>query len=202
MSGVIRAPIRGAEKRGIEGFAKGVGKGLLGLLVKPVIGLSDAATDVMIGVKGSVEGVAGGPQLRDQLRPRRALYGRDRALQNYQLADATASMLMMRTRLAGEEYLSHCDMNSRVALLSVKRLMLLGDDGKELLIVKYRQIKSIEVRQINKPNGHAEWGVLIFLKAPRKNGSEIEVISCEERATAVTLCSQMMRGVNLVATEF
>ena len=48
--------MRGAETRGVEGFAKGIGKGLLGLLVKPVIGLSDAATDVMIGVKGSVEG--------------------------------------------------------------------------------------------------------------------------------------------------
>jgi len=204
VSGVIRAPIRGAEKRGVQGFAKGVGKGLLGLLVKPVIGLSDAATDVMIGVKGSVEGATGGGHFgvyREQLRPRRALYGRDRALRYYNLADATAALLMTRTRLAGEEYLSHYDMGSRVALLSVKRVLLLSDDGKELLMVKFKQMKAVEVRQVPKPDGRAEWGVLIFLRSPRKNGSEIEVINCEEESMATDLCSQMKRGMNLAAIE-
>eukprot|EP00566_Odontella_aurita_P001299 CAMPEP_0113600808 /NCGR_PEP_ID=MMETSP0015_2-20120614/42898_1 /TAXON_ID=2838 /ORGANISM="Odontella" /LENGTH=881 /DNA_ID=CAMNT_0000509077 /DNA_START=68 /DNA_END=2713 /DNA_ORIENTATION=- /assembly_acc=CAM_ASM_000160 len=204
VSGVIRAPIRGAEKRGVQGFAKGVGKGLLGLLVKPVIGLSDAATDVMIGVKGSVERTSGGAEYgvyREQLRPRRALYGRDRSLRQYQLADATAALLMTRTRLAGEEYLSHFDMGSRVALLSVKRFLLLSDEGKELLMVKFKQMKNVEIRQVPKPDGHAEWGVLIFLRSPRKNGSEIEVINCEEEATAIELCTQMKRGMHVVVND-
>jgi len=41
VTGVVRAPLRGAEKGGFEGFAKGIGKGILGLLVKPIIGISD-----------------------------------------------------------------------------------------------------------------------------------------------------------------
>lgn len=86
-TGVVRAPLRGAERSGVQGFAKGVGKGLLGLLVKPLVGLSDAATDVMIGVKGSVEAgkiqPRGGVHGMRQIRPRRALYGNGRTVREY-----------------------------------------------------------------------------------------------------------------------
>jgi len=210
VSGVVRAPMRGAEKRGVEGFAKGIGKGLLGLLVKPVIGLSDAATDVMIGVKGSIEGVAEGSKssssarLRDQLRPRRAFYGRDRAIRQYELADATAAALMMRSRLATEQYLSHCDMGGRVALMSVRQALIIGEDGQELLVVKFKQIASAEVRRVPGSNDNPQkmvWGVLIFLNKPRNNGSEIEVVTCEEKDIAMELAAQLKRGVALAKSE-
>uniref|UniRef100_A0A7S2U5Y0 Vacuolar protein sorting-associated protein 13 DH-like domain-containing protein n=1 Tax=Attheya septentrionalis TaxID=420275 RepID=A0A7S2U5Y0_9STRA len=201
VTGVVRAPIRGAEKRGVEGFAKGVGKGLLGLLVKPVIGLSDAATDVMIGVKGSVEGGYQSGIQRSQVRPRRALYGRDRSIRAYQFEDATAASLFMSTRLAGENYLSHLDMEDKVALLSVKRLLLLGEDGEERLIVRYRQIKELEVRDVLQENGDMEYGVIVFLNSPRTNGSEVEVIGCKEKKVALELCEQVKRGINLVASD-
>lgn len=210
VSGVVRAPMRGAEKRGVEGFAKGIGKGLLGLLVKPVIGLSDAATDVMIGVKGSVEGAGERSQtnpsarLRDQLRPRRAFYGQDRAIRQYELADATAAALMMRTRLATEQYLSHCDMGGRVALMSVRQALIIGEDGQELLVVKFKQIASIEVRRVPGSKEDPQkmvWGVLIFLNMPRNNGSEIEVLTCEEKDIAMELAAQLKRGISLATSE-
>ena len=210
VSGVVRAPMRGAEKRGVEGFAKGIGKGLLGLLVKPVIGLSDAATDVMIGVKGSVEGAGERSQtnpsarLRDQLRPRRAFYGQDRAIRQYELADATAAALMMRTRLATEQYLSHCDMGGRVALMSVRQSLIIGEDGQELLVVKFKQIASIEVRRVPGSKEDPQkmvWGVLIFLNKPRNNGSEIEVLTCEEKDIAMELAAQLKRGISLATSE-
>lgn len=210
VSGVVRAPMRGAEKRGVEGFAKGIGKGLLGLLVKPVIGLSDAATDVMIGVKGSIEGAAEGSnpsssaRLRDQLRPRRAFYGRDRAIRQYELADATAAALMMRTRLATEQYLSHCDMGGRVALMSIRQALIIGEDGQELLVVKFKQIASIEVRRVPGSKEDSQkmvWGVLIFLNKPRNNGSEIEVVTCEENDVAMELAAQLRRGVALAKSD-
>ena len=210
VSGVVRAPMRGAEKRGVEGFAKGIGKGLLGLLVKPVIGLSDAATDVMIGVKGSIEGVAEGSnpsssaRLRDQLRPRRAFYGQDRAIRQYELADATAAALMMRTRLATEQYLSHCDMGGRVALMSVRQALIIGEDGQELLVVKFKQIASVEIRRVPGSKEDPQkmvWGVLIFLNKPRNNGSEIEVVTCEEKDIAMELAAQLKRGVALAKSE-
>lgn len=205
VTGVIRAPIRGAEKSGFEGFAKGIGKGLLGLLVKPVIGISDAATDVMIGVQGSVEGGMSGTHQRGvsrhQIRPRRPLYGRDQVLRTYSPSDAAAATLMMRTRLAGEAYLGHCDMGGSVALLSVKRALVLGEDGNERLLVKYKHIRSAEVQKVTNLDGSDEWGIVIVLSVPRRNGSEVEIITCQDKKTALDLCEQINHGLDLVAEE-
>eukprot|EP00553_Chaetoceros_curvisetus_P009045 CAMPEP_0204635410 /NCGR_PEP_ID=MMETSP0717-20131115/31467_1 /ASSEMBLY_ACC=CAM_ASM_000666 /TAXON_ID=230516 /ORGANISM="Chaetoceros curvisetus" /LENGTH=455 /DNA_ID=CAMNT_0051654151 /DNA_START=104 /DNA_END=1471 /DNA_ORIENTATION=- len=203
--GVVRAPMRGAEKRGVEGFAKGVGKGLLGLVVKPVIGISDAATDVMVGVKGSLE--AGNNSQRgrssvnnqSQIRPRRAFYGRDRRLRPYVFVDAISAAIMMRTKLAGENYLSHVDMGGRVAILSVRRFLLLGDDGETQLLIKLKNIKRVTLRQIDS-NG-IEWGVLIFLKTSRKNGNQVEVITSEDIEIAKELESKIKQGAALCGAE-
>lgn len=49
VSGLIKNPLKGAERGGFAGFAKGVGTGMLGLVVKPVVGVTDAATDLLQG---------------------------------------------------------------------------------------------------------------------------------------------------------
>ena len=197
VTGVVRAPIRGAEKRGFEGFAKGIGKGLLGLLVKPLIGISDGLTDVMIGVQGSVDGSAGQSGLLLQIRPRRALYGRDRVIRPYNVADAAAMALMQRTRIAGEFYLSHVDMGDRLALLSVKRVLLLGPSGEELLVLKYKHIERAEMQSISLADGTPGWGIVLVLNTPRRNGSEVEVINCREQWQATTLLSHIEEGMRL-----
>lgn len=192
--GVVRAPVRGAEKRGVEGFAKGVGKGLIGLVMKPVIGLSDAATDVMVGVKGALDG--DNEIVSTHIRPRRAFYGRDRQLRPYEIVDAISSAIMMRTRLAGEKYLSHVDMGGRVAILGVKRLLLLGDDGRTQLLIKLRNIKFVELRQVPKPDESGmEWGILIFLK--NSTYKDIEVITTEDADIANDLFTKIKQGVNI-----
>jgi Vacuolar-sorting-associated 13 protein C-terminal/Autophagy-related protein C terminal domain len=193
VTGVVKAPIRGAEKNGFEGFAKGIGKGLLGLLVKPIIGISDGFSDVMIGVKGSVDGARNqGTQSAYQIRLRRALYGQDKHIRVYNVADAAASALMLRTRLAGEPYFSHVEMMDRVALLSVKRLLIIDRKGKELLVVKLKHIESIELRNVASEDGTPEWGIIVLLHIPRNNGSEIEVITCHEKSTATLLHAKLM----------
>lgn len=202
VTGVVKAPLRGAEKKGFEGFAKGIGKGLLGLLVKPIIGISDGITDVMIGVKSSVDRSSGSASLQlAQIRPRRPLYGADRMIRAYNVADAAAAALLLRTRLAGENYLAHLDMGDRVALLSVKRMVLLGPEGQELLVLKYRHIESLEVRDIEQPDGTEGWGIVVILNTPRRNGSEVEVINCKDKTQATDLCQLMEQGMKLVALE-
>lgn len=199
VTGVVKAPMRGAEKRGIEGFAKGIGKGLLGLLVKPIIGISDAATDVMIGVRSTVENSSGAQtSQRNQFRPRRPMYGRDKVLRPYNLEDAAAATLMLRTRNAGENYFSHMDMDDRVALLSSRRLLLLGRKGQELLSLKFKHVANIHVRSIKQEDGSDGWGIVVLLNTPRRNGSEVEVVCCKEHSQAVELCSQIQRGMALV----
>lgn len=194
--GVVRAPMRGAEKRGMEGFAKGVGKGLLGLIVKPVIGLSDAATDVMIGVKGSIEVVSSGSQRTMsvvQVRPRRAVYGADRRIRPYAFVDAISSAILMKTSLAGEEYLTHIDLGGRVVIISIRRFLLLGDDGEAQLIIKLKSIKSVEVRQ---SSNNTECGVVIMLKSSRRNvGNDTEVIYTDNVDVARELCAKIRQSL-------
>jgi hypothetical protein len=200
--GVVRAPMIGAEKPCVEGFSKGVGKGLLGLVVKPVIGISDAATDVMVGVKGSLEGVGNkakkGSANQSQVRPRRAFYGRDRRLKPYVFVDAISAAIMMRTRLGGDNYLSHVDMGGRVAILSVKRFLLLGDDGEQQLLIKLKNIKRIDLRRVPKSGGGSEWGVLIFLKTARNNGNEVEVVTTPDKGIAKDICAKIQQGITLL----
>ena len=199
VTGVVRAPIRGAEKHGLEGFAKGIGKGLLGLLVKPIIGISDGFSDVMIGVKGSVEGGSTGSYQPTQVRPRRALYGQEKAIRTFNFPDAAASALLLRTRLACEPYLSHFDLGDRVILLSCKRGVLLGRHGEELLVIKLKQIETVEIRGVTHEDGGIEWGVVLVLNAPGPSGNDVEVIVCKEKSHAEQLCAQLNHGKDVAS---
>ena len=48
IGGLARHPMQGAEKEGVQGFVKGVGKGFLGLATKPAIGAFDLASSTYL----------------------------------------------------------------------------------------------------------------------------------------------------------
>ncbi|KAF7684230.1 putative vacuolar protein sorting-associated protein 13A [Astathelohania contejeani] len=54
VKGVVKNPIKGAKKGGIGGFIAGVGKGVVGVFTKPVVGLADFASGVSDGIKYSI----------------------------------------------------------------------------------------------------------------------------------------------------
>ncbi|KAG6842210.1 hypothetical protein C0991_000180 [Blastosporella zonata] len=53
MEGVLMKPIEGAGSEGAIGFFKGVGKGLAGVVTKPVIGFFDLASNVSEGIRNT-----------------------------------------------------------------------------------------------------------------------------------------------------
>ncbi|KAJ1339754.1 hypothetical protein BSLG_005660 [Batrachochytrium salamandrivorans] len=53
VTGVVSQPLKGAHEAGIEGFFKGLGKGLVGVVAKPMIGVMDLATSVSEGIKNT-----------------------------------------------------------------------------------------------------------------------------------------------------
>ena len=59
LAGVILDPLRGAEREGALGFVKGVGKGLTGLVVKPVAGVLDFTNKASEGVVNSAKALTG-----------------------------------------------------------------------------------------------------------------------------------------------
>ena len=51
VSGVVLKPISGAKQKGVEGFFKGVGKGVVGLVTRPTAGVIDFASGLFGAVK-------------------------------------------------------------------------------------------------------------------------------------------------------
>jgi len=186
VTGVVSKPIRGAERNGLEGFAKGVGKGLLGLIMKPVVGATDLITDTLMGVKGSVEGTSDVIlALHSQVRPRRALYGRDRVVKPYRPDDATAATIQAKLRsIGGEEYFSHVDMINNVALMSVTKMLILSEEGEELLLLQYSDIKRVEVQPQIEAAGFL---VKIYLHGP----DACKVVECVDENIANLLCEKL-----------
>ena len=61
MAGVFLQPGRGAPKGGVGGFFKGVARGVAGVVVKPVVGVLDGATQVVEGI-GTAAGGGAAPR--------------------------------------------------------------------------------------------------------------------------------------------
>ncbi|XP_067014210.2 intermembrane lipid transfer protein Vps13 [Anabrus simplex] len=55
VSGVFMKPISGAKKDGVEGFFKGVGKGVMGLVARPTAGIIDFASGSLDAVKRTTD---------------------------------------------------------------------------------------------------------------------------------------------------
>ena len=68
---------------------------------------------------------------------------------------------------------------------------------KELLLVKFSHISTVEVREYEANS----CSVIIMLKRPRANGSDMEVVTCSTVAQAVELSEQIKHGMSLVEED-
>jgi vacuolar protein sorting-associated protein 13A/C len=55
ITGLVKEPIKGAEKEGLGGFLKGGLKGITGLIVKPISGVIDATSKTAEGIKNTTK---------------------------------------------------------------------------------------------------------------------------------------------------
>jgi hypothetical protein len=108
VTGVFTAPVRGAQEGGLLGFGKGLVKGTVGLAIKPVAGVIDAATSVGAGIKNTGEVVE---EARVRSRFPRMLYGSQKAVKIYDEEAAWVNWVLkhpkLEGRLAEEVYHSH-----------------------------------------------------------------------------------------------
>jgi vacuolar protein sorting-associated protein 13A/C len=91
MEGVFMKPIEGAESEGAFGFFKGVGKGLVGAVTKPVVGVFDLASNVSEGIRNTTT-VFDNPE-RDRIRLPR-LIPADGVLRTYSPREALGQSWM------------------------------------------------------------------------------------------------------------
>ncbi|KAI4501433.1 hypothetical protein M0802_003310 [Mischocyttarus mexicanus] len=124
VTGVVMKPISGAKEEGIEGFFKGFGKGVVGLVTRPTAGVVDFAS----GSFGAVRRAAELSEEAKRVRPPRFLqpdslvrpYIRDEAEGNKILAE------LEKGKYANTDiYFYHMYINKDVLLLTDKRIAYL-----------------------------------------------------------------------------
>lgn len=126
VEGLARQPFEGAEKEGAAGFFKGVGKGLLGLATKPVIGVFDLASNVSEGIRNTttVFDEAGLSKVRFTRH-----VGRDGIVRPFNQTEALGLSWLRQLnndRLSNEDYLAHYNITDEVALIITYQTMILA----------------------------------------------------------------------------
>ncbi|KAF9044538.1 vacuolar protein sorting-associated protein 13 [Hymenopellis radicata] len=125
MEGVLMKPIEGAESGGAFGFFKGVGKGVVGVVTKPVIGVFDLASNVSEGIRNTTT-VFDNPE-KDRMRQPR-LVPSDGVLAPYSPRDATGQYWMRDLNngvYRKEHYVAHYNSpgSDNVVLLTSSRVL-------------------------------------------------------------------------------
>ncbi|BAM40941.1 conserved hypothetical protein [Theileria orientalis strain Shintoku] len=99
LTNIVTKPIEGAQKEGVEGFIKGLGKGLLGSIVKPIDKVGIAVSQVSRGIKANISKEE--KFLVDQCRKPRMLWGEFAQIRGYSAQDAEIRDLL------GVKYAKH-----------------------------------------------------------------------------------------------
>ncbi|KAL3479124.1 hypothetical protein BJX99DRAFT_255899 [Aspergillus californicus] len=146
IEGIARHPLQGAEKEGIQGFFKGVGKGFLGVATKPVIGAFDLASNLAEGVRNTTtvfdaEGL-------DRVRLTRFI-GMDGIVRPYSQREALGQ-LWLKTSDDGkyftEDYIAHLELPARdmLVMLTYDRIMLVRSKKLETeWVIRLTDIQTI-----------------------------------------------------------
>ena len=118
-------PLQSIEDgKGFEGFVKGLGRGIVGIAVRPVVGVLDATARTASGIKSSAEALDS--TLRKPLgriRLPRMLYGSCRELRRFNEQDAFINELIVQVWKASHkaetrEYLTHIAMDSTLVVVA------------------------------------------------------------------------------------
>ena len=203
VSGAISQPLRGAERSGASGFAKGMVRGTLGLFLKPIIGVADGVSDVLGGVSagiyeggegGGEEGMGGGGKV-GVLRPRRVIY-EGGVVRKYDFAHATAASLLLQTSLRGCLYVCHFDFGARIVLCSDVGFLELTEKGEEGVSLAWSECQGAAAKRVKmEERGGREglyWAVFVETR-----GGVREAIDCGEGKEGLVreMCELMERRI-------
>jgi len=127
IGGLARHPFEGAEKEGVAGFVKGIGKGFLGLATKPAIGAFDLASNLAEGVRNTTtvfdqDGL-------DRVRLTRFI-GQDGIVRPYSQREALGQFWLKTVddgKFFNESYIAHLELppgQELMAMLTYNGIML------------------------------------------------------------------------------
>jgi len=129
VTGLVTEPVKGASQDGVEGFFKGVGRGVLGVGVKPVVGVIDLATQTTKGIKNTAT-LWDSKKVQRKRPPR--YFGEDKVLEVYDRHKAAGATLLLEInpkKYKDDIYLYHQTFDSK----SQGRLLLIVSNHHILL---------------------------------------------------------------------
>lgn len=126
-AGVLTQPIEGAERDGVGGFFSGLGKGLVGVVAKPMVGAFDLVSNVAEGIRNTTTVFDGDPIDRVRL-PR--YIAPDGILKLYSQREALGQKWLYDFKdgkYVHEGYLAHYDLGNAqtIVMLTSARVMQL-----------------------------------------------------------------------------
>ncbi|KAE8441399.1 hypothetical protein EG329_004988 [Mollisiaceae sp. DMI_Dod_QoI] len=127
IGGLARKPLEGIEQEGVAGFFKGVGKGALGFVTKPAIGVFDLASNVSEGIRNTTT-VFDGEGL-ERVRLTRFI-GTDGVVRPYSQREALGQFWLKQLdngKYFNESYIAHLELPREdvVVMLTYSRIMLI-----------------------------------------------------------------------------
>eukprot|EP01126_Amoeba_proteus_P003459 TRINITY_DN11154_c0_g2_i1.p1 TRINITY_DN11154_c0_g2~~TRINITY_DN11154_c0_g2_i1.p1 ORF type:complete len:1139 (+),score=230.91 TRINITY_DN11154_c0_g2_i1:137-3553(+) len=123
ITGIVSSPVEGALKEGALGLLKGVGIGLAGVVIKPVVGVADFATRTAEGIKNTA---TLNQNALLPVRPPR-FFGTDGLLHFYNMKKALGQQLLYLTDRGGYKtqfYVFHAGLPNKEALIVTEKLIL------------------------------------------------------------------------------
>ena len=149
--GMLEQPSKYASKYGPAGIAKGVGKGLVGAVLKPMVGLGDAAVVVMNHVTDATSITNTSPKVPMRLRRalRRKIPGHKVNLQliPYNEDAAEAQKIVTKNETTKDLYIGHVDIFSHLIIASDRSLWAICHKTQERLCLLWEEISHFRMLQ-------------------------------------------------------
>ena len=174
IGGLARQPLEGAEKEGLGGFVKGVGKGMLGFATKTALAPIDLTSSVFEGVRNTTT-LFDSTEL-DRVRPSRFIAA-DQVVRPYSQREALGQFWLKTAengKYFNESYIAHLDLSSGGNAGSRADSQITSSVGGEMLVMlTYDRIMLIRTKKLA-----VEWDVLL---------SDIQRISKERTGMNILL---------------
>eukprot|EP01127_Copromyxa_protea_P000018 TRINITY_DN10018_c0_g1_i1.p1 TRINITY_DN10018_c0_g1~~TRINITY_DN10018_c0_g1_i1.p1 ORF type:complete len:2161 (-),score=353.61 TRINITY_DN10018_c0_g1_i1:18-6164(-) len=152
VTGMVLDPTRGIQEEGTIGFFKGLGSGMAGAIVKPMVGAIDLVTRTTEGISGTATTIVNEAKVR--VRPAR-FFSPDRVLRVYNLNKAVGNDLLQAVDegiFGKEDYKFHMPLtdntyvlvtNAHVICISFQETLFSQNECVSKWVVKVEDIKDV-----------------------------------------------------------
>jgi len=175
LTGVVTQPVKGAKKEGALGFFKGIGKGIVVIGVKPVVGAADFVAKTSEGIRNTT---TMNEKETKRSRPPRMM-GSDGNLTEYTEKESKGLFLLNHVEQGDyrtDTYIHHEELQGNKVLLITDTRVILCDQSNyhEDWAVKFQNITEVEVK-----------GSGVLIKLNKEPGSIL--VSCPDEAKRMVI---------------